>query len=193
MKMEPLKGGCLKIWMSGTDMHRWGLRFECMSAEDTATRRAIHRLIHIARQREALRANDGLTVEALPADEGCLLLFTPQRSFVPLRSPKPIIYALHNGDDLLELGDRLCRWDPRVLPAAALYGWGQGYRLIVYADPTPVPTLHRLLSEYAQPVAAGYAAAAYTEEHGTPLIPTQALQRLTARESPEPTPPVEPH
>ncbi len=193
MKMEPLKGGCLKIWMSSTDMHRWGLRFECMSADDTATRRAIHRLVHIARQREALRAEEGLTVEALPASEGCLLLFTPQRPFVPPRSPKPIIYALDNGDDLLELGDRLCRFERRALPAAALYGWGERYRLIVYADPAPAPALHRLLNEYAQPVAAGYAAAAYTEEHGTPLIATQALQRLTARESHAPAPPVEPH
>ncbi len=193
MKMEPLKGGCLKIWLSGTDMHHWGLRFESMSAEDTATRRAIHRLIHIARQREALRAEEGLTVEALPTDEGCLLLFTPQRLFVPLRSPKPIIYALYSGDDLLELGDRLCRWDSRILPAAALYGWGPSYRLIVYADPAPAPALHRLLNEYAQPVATGYAAAAYTEEHGTPLIATQALQRLTVRESHAPVPPVESH
>ena len=49
MKMEPLKGGCLKIWLTETDMQHWGLCFDRMRARDETTRRAMLKLISSAR------------------------------------------------------------------------------------------------------------------------------------------------
>ena len=171
MKMEPLSSGRLKIWMTESDMHYWGLVFDRMDARDIATRRAVLRLISIARQRLFLPLRDELTIEALPLRDGCLLLLTPTRSFLP---KTPSVYAIHHANDLLQLGDTLARLSPRAFPAASLFGWKNEYRLILYPDAT-IRLREDLLGEFAEPIPVGHA---YIEEHGTPLIIGTALQRL---------------
>lgn len=186
MKMEPLKGGCLKIWMSETDMQHWGLQFDRMDARDEATRRAVLRLIHVARERLAFRADDQLTVEVLPLEDGCLLLLTPMRAPSWFRLPQPAVYLIRSADDLLRLGDSLCHIPTDSLPPTSLFAWGEAYHLIVYPDTVSLLRLRRLLHEFAAPIAVGYPAAAHTEEYGKPLVIGDALHRLcvTAPESP---------
>lgn len=178
MKMEPLRGGCLKIWMTQADMQHWGLQFDRMDARDEATRRAVLRLITVARERLALGAISELTVEALPIDGGCLLLLTPLDAAPLFRRSEPVIYTVRSADDLLCLGRGLCRLPASALPSSSLFGWERGYRLIVYPDATTGTACRRLLSEFSEATAKGRAAAAYTEEHGEPLLIGDALQRL---------------
>ncbi len=195
MKMEPLKNGSLKIWMSDWDMQRWGLQFEHMGAHDEATRRAMLRLISVARDRHLLHPNGDLTLEALPLGNGCLLLVTPNRREPLLALPQPLVYHLRNADDLLQLTDGLRRLPARHLPAASLFAWPTGYRLIVYPHGTKHHTVCcRLLCEYAQPITDPLAIA-HTEEHGTALCIGDAFQRLqiTAPATGQPTPPDRPH
>ncbi len=188
MKMEPLKGGCLKIWMTRADMQRFGLAFEQMNARDAATRRAVLKLINVAQQRLAFRAEQGLTVEALPLSDGCLLLLTPGRRRELFPTAEPAVYTIHDADDLLRFGDSLGGLAEEQLPAASLFCWKQGYRLILYPDIVSGEPCKRLLYEFAERVADGSAAAAYTEEHGRPLAVGNALHRLlTAHGSPAPT------
>lgn len=192
MKMEPLKSGRLKIWMTQSDMQRFGLSFDTMNTRDAATRHAVLRLLNIAKQRHAFFACDGLTVEALPISEGCVLLLTPgghRRAYTPA---KPTVYTIRNADDLLRFGNSLSRVPRHKLPAASLFGWEQEYRLILYADTDALTAepCNRLLLEFAEPIANGYSAAAYTEEHGRALAVGNALEQLlTARGSSALTPP----
>lgn len=178
MKMEPLRGGSLKIWMTHTDMQHWGLRFDRMDAHDEATRRAVLRLITVAKERLAFGAVGELTVEALPIDGGCLLLLTPLDAAPLFRRSEPVIYTIRSADDLLRFGHGLCRLPASTLPYSSLFGWERGYRLIVYPDATAGTACRRLLSEFTETTAKGQAAAAYTEEHGKPLLIGDALQRL---------------
>lgn len=192
MKMEPLKSGRLKIWMTQSDMQRFGLSFETMNTHDAATRHAVLRLLSIAKQRHAFFACDGLTVEALPISEGCVLLLTPEGRRRTCMPAKPTVYTIRSADDLLRFGDSLSRVPKSKLPTASLFGWEQEYRLILYTD-TDAATAepcNRLLTEFAEPIADSYSAAAYTEEHGRALAVGNALEQLiTARGSSAPTPP----
>ena len=179
MKMEPLQDGCLKIWMTETDMHHWGLHFNRMHAQDEATRRAIIKLITLAQERHILRASHDVVVEALPISDGCLLLLSPA---VPLkRIPLPTVYRFTDADALLQFGRALAH--ESTFPPASLYQWNTEYRLIVYAGWEPLCRYRRLLSEFAQPLTDH---AAYTEEHGRALAVGNALQVLTGRGSPSP-------
>ena len=188
MKMEPLKGGSLKIWMTNTDMRHWGLTFELMSARDTPTQRALLRLITVARERKVLPLDGDIAVEALPIDGGCLFLLTPLHTASLTRVPEPTVYTVHTADDLLNFGNGLCRIATETLPSASLFGWQTHYRLVIYADKPLSAACRRLVDEFCDKTAKGRAATAHTEEHGHALLVGNALHRLqlTARGSREP-------
>lgn len=86
MKMEQLENGCLKIWLDEPDMQEMGLRFEEMDYRNAATREAVARLLETAREQTGFEAPDGLLVEVLPLDKGCLILMTPGRA-APAAAP----------------------------------------------------------------------------------------------------------
>lgn len=190
MKMEPLPGGCLKIWMTPTDLQRWGLTPAAIDAHNPATRRTIVKLLKIAEQRYGFRRDSKLTVEIVSLGSGCLLLLTPGNRSLPSGSLSPTIYTVHNANDLLRLGKSLSDAFPTSLPTASLFAWKREYRLILYTDVPLNVSFHRVLSEFADPVADSAVVAAYTEEHGHALAIGNALQQLlTVRGFPEPTPP----
>lgn len=175
MKIEQLPSGSYQIWMTETDMFRWGLRFETMGAGDAATRTAISRLLQLLHHRGLWDQGESLTVEAVPVEHGCLLLFTPKGERTLCPAPRPQIYALAGVSAVLQLGRAL--GETKQLPAASLFSWGEEYRLIVYPD-LHVPRPNRLLSEFGHCVAQGAVAAAFTEEHGGAITVGNALHRL---------------
>lgn len=188
MKIESLGCGRLKIWMSERDMNRWGLRFERMDAQDTATRAAITKMLTVARQRDYPSAAEDLTVEAVPVEGGCVFLFTPRRPRPLFRMPPVQIYTISSADTLLRLGDALRRQSP--LPLSSLYRMGEEYRLLVYPALFPSALDRRLLAEYTDWAGEGAAAAAWVEEHGTPVAVGNALSALCqALGSPSQEPP----
>ena len=114
MKMEQMENGCLKIWLDEPDMREMGLRFEDMDYRTAATREAITRLLETAREETGFEAPDGLLVEVLPLDKGCLILMTPSRTapasvsserrkFRMVRAGGPFVYAVDNVDQLFQL------------------------------------------------------------------------------------------
>ena len=114
MKMEQLENGCLKIWLDEPDMQEMGLRFEEMDYRNAATREAVARLLETAREQTGFEAPDGLLVEVLPLDKGCLILMTPgraapaaapseRRRFRMVRAGGPFVYAVEGVDQLFQL------------------------------------------------------------------------------------------
>ena len=194
MKMEPLKSGCLKIWMTHAELERWGLSFDTMDIHDAATRYAVCKLLKIARLRHDFTAEDGLTVEVLPVDNGCLLLLTPNRLPLDYPTAQPAVYLIENSDDLLSLGHSLSHLPPADLPPASLFAKEDVYHLVLYSDGLSAAPYERLISEFGKRFAVGFTAASYAEEHGHTLAIGDALQRLvTVRGSLQPTPSDPPH
>ena len=82
MKMELLESGCLKIVLSNEDLEEMGLTFDRLDYRNAETQRAIQRLLLLARQETGFHHNGDLTGEAIPLEDGCLLLLTPACSSV---------------------------------------------------------------------------------------------------------------
>ncbi len=195
MKMEQMENGCLKIWLDEPDMREMGLRFEDMDYRNAATREAITRLLETAREETGFEAPDGLLVEVLPLDKGCLILMTPSRTapasvsserrkFRMVRAGGPFVYAVDNVDQLFQLCAGLRRfrrsggdaWFRE--PASSLYRFGNGYRLIIYPGFVTPRGMSGMLSEFGRLVGEGDAAAAFTAEHGQPLAIGDAVDQL---------------
>ena len=149
MKMEQMENGCLKIWLDEPDMREMGLRFEDMDYRNAATREAVARLLEAAREETGFEAPDGLLVEVLPLDKGCLILMTPsrmapasvpseRRKFRMVRAGGPYVYAVDSVDQLFQLCAGLRRFRRAGGeasfrdPASSLYRFGNGYRLVIY-------------------------------------------------------------
>ena len=195
MRMEPMDNGCLKIWLNTGDMQTLDLRFEEMDARQPATRAAIAKLLQAARTETGFQAADGLLVEALPVDGGCLLLLTPggalegacpdRRRLRMVRAGGPLVYALDGVDQLFQLEHgwrRFRRPEGRSPgfrePATSLFRFGSQYRLVVYPSFIVPKGLRSLLSEFGTLVGEGDAAAAYTAEHGQALAIGDAIDQL---------------
>lgn len=189
MQMELLKNGCLKILLSQEDLAILGLDLAAMDENDHATREAIHMLLTAARSETGFAPDAGVTVEALPVEDGCLLLFTPSvgvRRMRMRRAVGPYVYELEDAEQLMRLADGLCRLSApsrRSSPpfgGSSLYRFGGRYRLVVYPAAALPKGAGRLFAEFARPAGEGDAAAAFTAEHGQPVAVGDALTRLCA-------------
>lgn len=183
MKIETIACGDLRIWMTEHDLSCFGFGLEDLREKTPVADRAIRRLLGLARQRVVFQPHGPITVEALPLEDGCVLVFCAARRIWPQAAPQ--IYLVPSADDLMRFGEALGGTQAQ-LPIASLYGADGAYYLIVYADSAVDYGYGRLLSEFATPVAEGYAAAACMEEHGTPLAVGDAFTVITARGSRSP-------
>lgn len=106
--MELLESGCLKIVLSNEDLEEMGLTFDRLDYRNAETQRAIQRLLLLARQETGFHHNGDLTVEAIPLEDGCLLLLTPAYARRRVRMKKavgPYIYRVPDIDGLFRLAE----------------------------------------------------------------------------------------
>ena len=195
MRMEPMENGCLKIWLDAGDLQALGLQFEDMDYRESATREAIAKLLQTAQDQTGFQMTDSLLVEALPLDEGCLLLLTPggaldntgagRRRLRMVRAGGPLVYSLAEVDQLFQLEQGWRRFRCRGRsgpsfrePATSLFRFGDQYRLVVYPSFLIPKGMRSMLSEFGTLVGEGDAAAAYTAEHGQALAIGDAIDRL---------------
>ncbi len=190
MKMELLENGCLKIVLSNDELEEMGLTFERLDYRNMETQRTIQRLLQIARQETGFHHSGDLTVEAIPLEDGCLLLLTPTFARRRVRMKKavgPYIYRVEDIDGLFRLAENWKRMDARLQAAgpsdwttagSSLYHMEDAYGLVLYPATPLTREANALLREFAQPAGEGDAAAAYTAEHGIPLAIGDALPRL---------------
>lgn len=187
MQMEPLAGGCLKILLSSEDLARYALSFDTLDYKNEPTRRALSALLREAQTVCDFPLNEPLLIEALPIEDGCLLLITPDRSGRRVRlkrSSGPYIYEVESTDRLLQLAGGLARLsreqNHRFVGSSSLYRYGNTYHLVLYPlHPLPA-RLRRLLDALTTPRGQGDSAAAFSAEHGTAVSVGDALERLTA-------------
>lgn len=191
MKMELLENGCLKIVLTNEELEEMGLTFERLDYRNAETQKAIQQLLILARQETGFRHNGDLTVEAIPLEDGCLLLLTPSIARRRIRMKKavgPYIYRVPDIDGLFRLAEnwnrlQACRLSDSEAPGisaagSSLYRLDDAFGLVLYpAMPLPREA-GALLQEFAQPIGEGDASAAFAAEHGQPLVIGDALHRL---------------
>lgn len=182
MRMQRLENGCLTILLSDQELSGMGVSFGTLNYQEPATRQALKDLLSAAQEQAGLPPDKHMLVEALPVEEGCLLLVTPlprRRQIRMRRLEKPRVYAIADTNSLLALAVGMGRTAGHLPPllASSLYRFEGGYRLVVYPARTPA-RLWRLLSEFGRAVGEGETAAAIAAEHGTPIALGNALDRL---------------
>ena len=179
VERERMRGGGYRVFLSDEDLKQWGLDFTSLDSRSPATRALLTAVSMIVHGGDWDGAE--MEVEALPVEGGCFLLLTPAVPVTPKlksrRATAPLVYRLPNADALMGLAAAM-RSSGGRLAASSLYGFSDGYRLVLYPlDPLSVGTRARL-TEWAEPVAIEVAAAAFVAEHGKPLLIGDALQRL---------------
>ena len=183
LRMERLENGCLKIVLTEQELAERRLSFSLLDYRDAVTRQALEQLLREAQLRTGFKAPGSLLIEALPLDDGCLLLVTPEVLRPRLRIRRaagPYVYTLSDIDSLLELA-RGWHHSPvhtRSLCASSLYRSGDSYRLIVYPALTFSKQSRQLLETFSSSCQEGDAAAAFVAEHDTPLVIGNAMAAL---------------
>ena len=185
MRMEKTDTGFLKILLTGDDLAKFSLSFDTHDYRDSHTKDVLRRLIHDASSEVGFVPGEHMLIEALPVDDGCLLLVTPGKPTRRLRLKRaggPFVYHIDSADLLLQLGQSLARLHPTAAfwGSSSLYTFAKGYRLIVYPGKTLSAPLNYLLLSLCERIGEGDAAAAFAAEHGTPLAIGNAREKLCA-------------
>jgi len=155
--VEPIENGCLRVWLTDTELREWGLDAPQPSAG--RIRRLIRQISAAAEWSDTRR----VTAELIPVEDGGVLLVSPW-----VRSPAdtPSVYYLQDGDTLLDL---LRQWryitddDP---PTCLLYRAEKGYVLVVYPALSLSYRRQCLLTEYGTLIGEGEGVAAHCGEYG---------------------------
>ncbi len=174
MKIEPINGKSVKIWMTQHDMMGWGLCFDHMSGRDRATNAVVTKLLAVMQKQIGIRFRGTILVEAVQTDDGCVLLFSSRERSMLADKPLPQIYAIESTDGLLAMRGVVSRLTEK--PLASLYAWGDEYRLIVY--PSERIGGWRVLSEFCERVGEGAVSAAFVDEYGTAITVGNAFHLL---------------
>lgn len=185
----------LLIILSPEDMEDYQLTFDSLDWRDGHSRKVIKEFLQLAcRQKGFCPGDSRLLIEAVPDEEGCVLLVT----MLPEEKPKrkryrikenhpaltPFLFRFDQAENLLAAIDRVYRQFYRAKGAACssrLYLLGGAYYLILYGGrrlPCPVEIL---LTEYGVYQGKGSQAAAQVLEHGKLLAGEDAISLLGPR------------
>lgn len=185
--MQMLDNGCLKILLTGEDLACMGLTFATFDYNDSLTQEMLQTLLATAKRDTGFEPPGGVLVEAMPLNDGCLLLFTPtggHRRIRMKRAGTPYVYRIETVDHLLALAATLenyfrCSGEaPSSVGITSLYRFGADYRLIVFSPGFLTRGVQRILQEFTVQVGEGDVAAAYITEHGEALVQNTAFLQL---------------
>ena len=173
--MERGEQGELFVWLTAQDADKLGVH---AMQQGAPPRHALRQILQAAQRQLDFCITQSLTLEMMPAPEGCMLIFTPACAPLPKppRAIGPTLYFVADSDALLLLAQGLAQVE--ALVPASLYRANKGFYLLLYARARA--PLQRLLQETAVRCAQGDAAAAFVQEHGQACCIGDALQRLRA-------------
>lgn len=181
--LEPEK---LKVSLTREDMDALELDYDAMDYNDPATRIALTSLLDKGRAQTGFHPRRAkLYIEVFPTEDGgCVICYTklpggevlPSGQFQP--GPAPVVFAFDHPGPLLEACRQLhSRYAHRILQSS-LCQLGTGYRLILYPLDYADPLTVSMLLEYGTSMGEGSILAAYAQEHGTLLVPEDAVELL---------------
>ncbi len=185
MQFHITENGALRVMVSDAELARMGLSFADLDHASATTRTALGAVLLTAEAQTGFTACDRMLIEAIPLEDGCLLLFTPdqQRPRLRLRRAAPTgVWRFADADALLAFAVALRPFvnaleRRRALCVGSLYRQEDTYLLIVYAPSMMPRGMWPILSEFAEHIGDG-TTAALTEEHDTPVCLHDALLKL---------------
>ncbi len=173
MKIEEIRTGCIRIWLSDEDMARHGITYRDMAQGEARTDRMLRRILAVVAQYTG-HASARYTVEALDTGEGCLLLVTAAE--YTLAAQPPFVCTLTQLPRLFRLAADWCA--TQATAYSELYVTHSGYIIVIYPESGDAAVQLRHLRRYAARVECGQAAAAAAAEYGTLTSQGDVLQRL---------------
>ncbi len=178
MKIEEIRTGCVRIWLSAEDMERYGITFRDMARGDVRTDRMLRRVLSVVAQYTG-HTSARYTVEALDTGEGCLLLVTAS-SYASSVQP-PFVCVFTQPQALFRMAADWCATQPTAY--SELYATENGYIVVIHPEDDVNPTVVQRLYRYADRVECGQVAAAAAAEYATLISQGDVLERLalTAR------------
>lgn len=172
MDITRTEGGALRVLLSDSDLKHFGADFAALGERDPQTGVVIKRILRAVLKKMPLPRDTALTVEAVPTDDGCLLLITPR----PRATDNVYTVTVAEKEGLLLLQNTLTRVAADTFTASALYQLPDGYGLLLYYD-QPANNVEQLLHEFGK-VHTGGIPAAKIAEYGKPLYIGNALERM---------------
>lgn len=189
MILELVDESRLLIILSPEDMADYQLTFDSLDWRDEHSRSVIKEFLRTAcRQKGFCPGDSRLLIEAVPDEEGCVLLVTmlpeetPKRKIYRIKENHPVLtpflFQFDQAENLLAAVDRVYRQfyhAKKVTCESRLYLLNRRYYLIMYGGrklPCPVEIL---LTEYGSYLGKGRQAAAQVLEHGKLLAGGDAV------------------
>lgn len=111
MRIEPIPGDCLRIWLAEEECEEWGL------GSDQTDRRRFRRRLRKALATVSHSPMGRLMAEVVPVEGGCLLLVTPQ---LWPEANQPVVYGVPDEDVLLTLLEQWQRGAEEIQPTVSL-------------------------------------------------------------------------
>ncbi len=130
LHISHIAGGALRVLLSDSDLSRFGTDFAALREGDPQTKAVIRRILRAVFEQEDMPQETALTVEAVPADGGCLLLITPRSRAADS------IYTVFLSDEnaLLQLQQALRTQVSDAIVSTVLYRLPDHHCLTLYCE-----------------------------------------------------------
>ncbi len=158
-----------KVELDAADLSELDITYSQMDYQDEHTREVLQGLLKKIGVPGGFESTTGrIMIEVFPkSGDGCVVQYTSiddDRNVVKMRraTPPPTVYEFLSVDDMLSAAELLKNEDETPLE---LYLVGEKYRLVAYME-RDERRVRRIMSEFAETVGKGFAAAAFTAEHG---------------------------
>lgn len=155
MTIEQIDSSKLLITLCSCDMEDYRLEFGTMGFENPHSRKILNRLINIVCTKTGLSSkNKKLLLEALPYDNGCIILVTfmekqtANKKYKIKKHGENACYIFLKIEDMIKAVTMIYS-QKLYVPSAAVYSYKEKYYLIFHSSPLS-RMAKRILSEYGK-------------------------------------------
>ena len=185
MKIEQLNEQTIRILLSAADMEQMDLTYEELDYSNTATQRAVARILQRIRAQEGLLLDRRrLLIEAFPENGGGCVLYLnlledpagqERHSF-----DTPLVFGFDGLEELVAACGRLLDGSSHLITNSELFLSGKSYRLLLYTYCRMERRIIRLVREYGAYLGKGPVLCAFVKEHGKPLLSEHAVESIVS-------------
>lgn len=183
MTIEQLDSTKVLISLCAQDMKNYSLEFDTMDFEKPHCKKILTRLLAIACEKTGFNIDDGyLLVEALPYDNGCLILITAsekrgRRIYKIKKNNRSLCCVFEDTESFITAVLQLAKSGLSLYPNSA-YFYNEKYYL-VFACPALPKRARVLLSEYARVMLCNRSFAARLSESGKIIAKKNAVKIIS--------------
>lgn len=182
----------LLIMLEEQDMDSLGFTYEEISWKNYKFKLLIAKLLALAKFRTGFSVdNCKLSIETVPQGLGCVIIFTlfPKlklkasesggRVVCTTKPSEPYIYKFKNGEDLMEVCEKLGKIKNSEIKSSSVFRIGQKYYMVIKPTGTLLPgRISVVLSEYGNKIKFSKTSEAYLYESGRVIHRKNAISYI---------------